>query len=208
MSYKLKIQKDYYEENEVIFRTNQFIFHPGVTILIGCNGAGKTTLLKELDRQLGRDNKATKFLRYDQERERKNSLMEYGNVSPQRFMSWVTCSEGEQIRIRLEDFAMELGQMERTHPDEDLYILVDGLDSGFSIDNIVDLRQQLFRFLIDRFQSMPNDIYIICSANSYEMAAGYDCVNAISGEHENFNNYERYKELIMKTREWKDERYK
>ena len=51
-------------------------------------------------------------------------------------------------------------------------------------------------------------LYIIVSANSYELASNENCFDIINGEYVAFNSYEDYKQFILDSRKLKDERYK
>ena len=52
-----------------------------------------------------------------------------------------------------------------------------------------------------------NEIYIVISANSYEMANREQCLDVYSGEYVTFKDYEEYKKFILETRERKEKRY-
>lgn len=207
MSREFKISRNYYEKKVYIYKTESFIFEPGVTVLVGCNGAGKTTFLKEIEKQLKKNDEKVIFFRYDMERLERDSRMQWGNASVNEFYSWVACSEGEQIMVRLGTLAREIGGFVTKNPGSDIFVLLDGVDSGFSIDNIIELKDGLFRIILREFESKPNNIYIICSANSYEMAANEDCVNVITGKHIRFKSYSGYKKCILSTKRMKEKRY-
>ena len=53
-----------------------------------------------------------------------------------------------------------------------------------------------------------NEIYIVVSANEYEMASGEQCFDVYNGKYVKFKDYEDYRNLVMETREIKDARYK
>lgn len=86
------------------------------------------------------------------------------------------------------------------------WILIDATDSGYSIDNIVEAKA-LFNKIIKDSKSLGKEAYIIVSANEYELANGEQCFDVIKGEYVTFDNYEEYKELILRTRKDKEKRY-
>ena len=50
------------------------------------------------------------------------------------------------------------------------------------------------------------DIYIIISANAYEMCRGEKCFDTYLCKYVNINSYEEYRDFIIKSREKKDKR--
>lgn len=110
--------------------------------------------------------------------------------------------------VRLESLAHQIGKFVRENPGKDIFVLLDGVDSGFSIDNIIELKESLFKVIIKDFENKDNDIYIICSANSYELAADEDCIVVCTGKHRRFKTYNTYRNMVMRTREIKGKRYK
>jgi Fe-S cluster assembly ATPase SufC len=188
-----------------LYNTELFKFEPGVTILVGCNGFGKSTLLKQIEYQLKNEYQLP-YVKYDnyndglplQEQTAQNQ--EY-----KTFSIMLQSSEGENIIIRSSLIGRKIGKMFRNNPlADEYYILLDGVDSGLSIDNMVDLKKHLFDLIIN--DNKNKDVYIICSANSYEMTIGYKCMNILTGEDIYFNTYYDYKAFILKTKEIKDNR--
>lgn len=208
MSFEVFVDRDIYEYGVYLYNTDKFTFEPGLTVLVGCNGSGKTTLLKRIRCSLGKKGAPIIFFQYDRERLERDSRLTQGDADARELFSWVSCSEGEQIKVRLESLAYQIGEFVRENPGKDIFVLLDGVDSGFSIDNIIELKESLFKVIIKDFENKENDIYIICSANSYELAAGENCVNVITGKHMRFKGYLGYKKCIMSTKKAKERRYK
>ena len=48
LSRKFKIIRNYWEKDQVLYRKENIIINPGLTVLVGCNGSGKTTLIQQL----------------------------------------------------------------------------------------------------------------------------------------------------------------
>lgn len=208
MSLKIWVDRDIYEHGIYLYKTNVFTFEPGLTVLVGCNGSGKTTLLKQIRCSLGKKGAPIIFFQYDRERLERDNRLTQGDADAREFFSWVSCSEGEQIMVRLESLAYQIGEFVRENPGKDIFVLLDGVDSGFSIDNIIELKESLFKVIIKDFENNENDIYIICSANSYELAADEDCIVVCTGKHRRFKTYNTYRNMIIRTREIKGRRYK
>lgn len=116
-------------------------------------------------------------------------------------------SEGEKIALNMQKLSMKIGSLMKKYPDEkEFWIFLDGVDSGFSVDAIEDLKRGLFDTI---FGCYPDkDIYIIASANEYEMARGEKCFDTVNCRYVNIKSYERYRSLVLKSREYKDERIK
>ena len=51
-----------------------------------------------------------------------------------------------------------------------------------------------------------NEIYIVISANEYEMARGEQCFDVYNGKYVTFNDYEEYRNLVLQSKEWKCQR--
>lgn len=167
----------------------------GYTALVGPNGAGKTTILRQLEEQ-AKDAGAHVF-RYD-------NLNEGGAVARQRYefqgdvvlmATVMTSSEGEQIAINFGNTVRKLGTAvkQAAKAGKPIFILLDALDSGASIDRIREVRG-----LFNLISKDAADVYIIAACNSYEMAKGADCVDVRTGEHLRFPDYETYADFICR----------
>lgn len=86
---------------------------------------------------------------------------------------------------------------------KEIWLLFDAADSGLSIDNVLELKEVFDLILSDEKEKK---IYIIISANEYELASGERCIDVVSGKEVSFQNYEEYKTCILKSRVKKDER--
>lgn len=198
--------RDYYEEKQYIFRRKQATIEPGVTVLVGCNGTGKTTLIDIIKRQL--EDHEIKYISY-------NNLRDGGTTAREKAMmrddyEFVTASmcssEGENISLNLGRTAIKIGNYIRSHIfEKELWVLLDAVDSGLSIDNIIELKG-LFDLIIK--DNKNKDIYIVISANEYELAREEQCFDVYNSSYITFKDYEDYRKFIIKSRERKDKRYK
>lgn len=207
MSRKFKIVRDYYEKGEFLYQKKHIEFEPGLTILIGCNGCGKTTLMRQVRLHVEKELKNPCVIKFDNFADGgHNSVQQslfYENYS--RAAQQLYSSEGEKIAIDMQMIAGKIGNMMRKYPDEkEFWIFLDGIDSGFSIDAIEDLKRGLFDTI---FSTYPDkDIYILVAANEYEMARGEKCFDVVGCRYVGIKSYERYRNLVLKSREYKDAR--
>ena len=94
--------------------------------------------------------------------------------------------------------------MEEQEESNERWILLDAIDSGLSIDNIVDVKEYLFKTILEN--NFGKEIYILVVANEYEMARGEDCFDVHNGKYVKFTDYEDYRNFVLKSKEWKDKR--
>ena len=206
MGRKLKIVRDYHEAGEYLYKKKFMTFEPGLTVLIGCNGCGKTSLMQQIKNQLKNDLKLP-FVAYDNQTDGGSHAMsaaicfaDYG-FAAQSFCS----SEGEKIALNLQRIAGQIGQMLRNNPDKnEFWILLDGIDSGMSIDAVEDLKRGLFDTIFEHYHG--KDIYLLVTANAYEMARGERCFDVVNGRYLTIKSYDRYRKAILASREYKDAR--
>lgn len=206
MSREFNIEKDPFVKGEFIYKKSKIKINQGVTVLVGCNGCGKTTLLNTIKNELkDKDIAAIAF----------NNLLDGGDksISEAIFHNNIdfagiamSSSEGENIIMNLGKFANKIGKWVKQHKGEkELWVLLDACDSGLSIDNIVDVKEHLFKIIIE---DNPNsEVYIVVAANEYELANGEQCFDVQNGEYIVFKNYEEYRKMILKSKENKDKRY-
>ena len=147
-------------------------------------------------------------------------------------MATAMCSsEGENIVMNIGTFAARLGQFVKNGEDpkekkytqlarsiakingeeiceteipKERWILLDAVDSGLSVDNIVDIKEDLFKTILEH--NFGNKIYIVISANEYELARGEQCFDVYNGKYVTFNDYEEYRSLVLQSKEWKYQR--
>lgn len=208
MGRKIKIEKDYHGEDVELYDKGTITLEPGITVLIGCNGAGKTTLLHQIRGYL-KDNEIP-YLNFDNLRDggsnSRNAAAFYGDF---KFLASSLCSsEGENIALNLGKFAGKVGNFMRENADKnEVWILMDAVDSGLSVDAVVDFKEAFLNTIIEHFGGDNKEIYIIVTANEYELARGEKCFDVIRGKYVSVKSYEKYRNIILKSRESKDKRY-
>ena len=232
MSRKFKVEKRYYDEDYDLYKKRSIIINEGVTVLVGCNGSGKTTLLHQIKNQLKKDN--IPVISFDNLHEGGSKAMSsagfYGDFG---FMaSAMSSSEGENIVMNIGKLASNLrpfiqtGKIKSKSDDlaeafkkamwgeeveekkeipNERWLLLDAIDSGLSVDNIVDIKEYLFKTILEDAGEIK--VYIIISANEYELARGENCFDVYNGKYVKFSSYEKYRNFILKSREIKNQRW-
>lgn len=232
MSRKFELIKDYYDEGFNLYKKKTIEIKPGVTVLVGCNGIGKSTLLKQIKGNLKKGN--IPCVMFDNLQDGgSNAVSKAGFLGNFGFLATaIQSSEGENIVMNMGNLAVRLGQFVKTGkdpeerdysklarsiaaingedvPDEpedpkERWILLDAVDSGLSVDNIVDIKEQLFKTILE--YNYGNEIYIVISANEYEMARGEQCFDVYNGKYVKIKDYEGYRNLVLQSKEWKNQR--
>lgn len=207
MSRQFTLNNDWYGEDDFnIFKKKKITIKSGLTVLVGCNGAGKTTLLKQIEQSLKskdipvmlHNNKS------DGERELKSRAALYGdfNIVAKLMMS----SEGENIVNVMGEIARKMGDFTRRNGNsKELWFMFDAVDSGLSVDNILEIKEKLIPIVFE--SNTDKDVYFLISTNAYEFARGENCFDVINGKYIKFANYEEYRDFILKSKEQKLERY-
>lgn len=199
----ITVEKDPIDCGRELYLETSVEFQPGVTILVGCNGAGKTTLLNVIKHQFEND-KETAYIHYDNLRDGgQNSLSAAVFYGKMDFAArYALSSEGENIVLNFGDLACEIGKKIRSKPNcKRIVVTLDGVDSGLSIDNILEVKD-FFGFLLK--ENSTKEVYIIASANSYELVNGEDCIKTHELEHHAFSDYDEYRNYILESRMLKD----
>lgn len=179
---------------------------PGLTILAGCNGSGKTTTLLSIKDAYGKDPNY-KVFHWDGLSDKgvaKKRALDMQRIDV--LSSLAFSSEGEEINTNIGLLASSIGNFIRKSTDKDVIILLDGLDSGLSIDNITEVKDFFKELLIPDIEKSGHHCYIIASANEYELARGERCIDARSGKEIAFSDYEYYRKYILESRKKKDKR--
>lgn len=199
-----KIEKDWNGMGCSLYQKGTIELEPGVTVLVGCNGIGKTTLLKQLKQLLEREK--TPVISFDNLQDGgHNARSAAAFYEDWAFLGTSMCSsEGENIVLNLGKLAGKMGAFQRANAGaKEIWILLDAVDSGLSVDNVVDLKD-LFSLILECRRE--TDVYIVVSANAYEMARGEKCFDVLRGRYTKIASYERYRNFILKTREMKNKR--
>lgn len=233
MSRKFTLISDYYDAEFKLYKKTKITLNEGVTILVGCNGSGKSTFLYQLKEQLKKKN--IPVIHFDNLKDGGSRAISsagfYGEIA---FMATaLQSSEGENIVLNMSKLASNLRSFictgkvnskneaflstmakaingedkekkEKEIPNE-RWILLDAIDSGLSVDNVVDIKECLFKTILE--DNFSGSIYIVVSANEYELARNENCFDVYNGEYIKFKDYEEYRDFILNSRKIKDDRY-
>lgn len=197
----------------------KYDINPGITMLIGPNGSGKTTALSQLRSLFSTEDDLVKKWNTieinDSIRNLYSSYL-YDNVYEETFTksTWGATdhidrvaqtfenSEGQDMYDFLYYKIEEIGKAVTKAINDNkkgIFILLDGLDSGLSLDVINKIRKDVLEFIIETEKKRSNlEVYIVCSANSYEFCNNYDCIDVTNQEHITFTNYEDYSKYFIK----------
>lgn len=206
MSRTFKLDRDPHNCG-ILYLKKKVTINPGLTILTGCNGSGKTTLMDYyIKPQL--DKEGIPNIKYNNLHDGGNNARQSALMSNRMDMlAILACSsEGEQIHINLGNVAGKIGRFIRSHNTaSEVWFMFDAIDSGLSIDYIIDVKENLFNLIIET--NPDKDVYIIVAANSYEMCRGEQCLDVRTGNYKKFKTYEAYRKFVLKSKELKEKRY-
>lgn len=227
MSRAIKIWKDPYDYGFACTPRRQITFQPGLTVLVGCNGSGKTTMIHNIRERLKNDK--IPYLYYSNEdtsRDDVSSALFGGNMGLASAL--MSSSEGECIILNIQNAIHRIrkfvetgedntranrlakimfskkGEEEEKTVSNERWILFVAVDSGLSIDHIAMLKEDLFQAILE--YNLGKDIYIVVSANTYEMARQERCLDVSTGKQMTIKTYERYRKVVLDSRSLKDKR--
>lgn len=226
----VKTWRDPYDAGFSPTKPKEINIQPGLTVLVGCNGAGKTTLLLNIKDHC-KDN-GVPCLSYDNLHDggsnAMSSLFYFGDYEGGADL--FTSSEGEGIKINISMksstykefiqkgyvndrqyrlnrvFAESFGEnIVDVIECKDRVFLFDAVDSGLSVDSVVEIRG-LFDLILEDNKDLGRNIYIVIAANEYELARNADCFDVNAGCYVKFSDYEEYRNFILKSRALKEKR--
>lgn len=196
----------------------EYVFEPGVTMLIGTNGSGKTTLLKQIDSIFNNgtwsnivDNIeiSDKYSCYlynniDEIRETKQVWLESGDMK--KLAATFQNSEGQDmydfLYYKLADIGKFIRESKNNKNLKGAFILLDGLDSGLSLDVLENIRTNALDFIIGTDNTSEFELYILCSANSFEFCNNYNCIDVTNQNKIKFKQYEAFKDYMLRKDEY------
>lgn len=208
---EFKITKYYYRDDINMYDKSSVNIKPGLTILVGCNGAGKTTLIRQLKEKCERYDIPN--LSYDQRGLQSSSMLMDKMLNLDGDMSGLVNmyiqSEGQRIRESIYYFGRDYQKFLKTIKKEQnqLFFFFDALDSGLSIDNIIEFKYDCVKPIIETCNKANKEAYVVVSCNEYEMARGENCLILPDLTYRKIKNYEAYRKIILKSRRENDRAY-
>lgn len=224
----IKTWRDPYESGFSTTKPTSIELETGISVLVGCNGAGKTTLLLNIKEEMKKQNIPCNL--YDNLKDGgSNSLSEAFYIGDMETgLDLWTSSEGEAIKInfgrsssKIRRFLQDGFYDTRSNRLAELFnkdkekkeignqrvLLFDAVDSGLSVDSIVEIKS-VFELILEDAKKLGVEVYIIISANEYELARNSNCFDVNEGKYIRFNDYEDYRKFIIKSRAKKEKRIK
>lgn len=227
---EIKTWRDPYEEGFSPTKPTKIEFNDGITVLVGCNGTGKSTLLKNIKAEMNTQNIPCYL--YDNCNDGganavHNAFMQCtgGFGGFEQALLLTSSSEGEAIKINMNSLcnlymgflkdgfmATEKNCFSRVLSEKSFEIttnkrvlLFDAIDSGLSVDGVIEIKN-LFEQLLNKASEINVELYIIISANEYELARQSECFDVNTGKYIYFKTYESYRKFIIKSRIRKEKR--
>lgn len=222
----IKTWRDPYDSGFSPTKPKEITLESGLTVLVGCNGAGKTTLLHNIKEEMKKQSIPCHL--YDNLKDGGSSsigeAIYFGNTTLGASL-W-TSSEGEAIKInfgqaaakfkdflnngifntRANQFAKIFGKFEEEKPVSNKRVLLfDAVDSGLSVDSIIEIKE-VFNLILEDAKELGIEVYLIISANEYELARNASCFDVNAGKYIVFSDYEEYRFFIIKSRKLKEKR--
>ena len=220
MRKEFRVIRDYYDTGELLYTRSKLYLDSGITVLVGCNGAGKSTLIHQLKDQLAHDKIFTKSF---------DNLMDGGYNARESagyrgdltfLATSMSSSEGENILMNVGRFSSgiaglvqrirtnSLKDYEKSFKRDCIFIFLDATDSGMSINTVVEIKNFLKELVIPDCESVGLSPFVIIAANAYEFPNGEDCLDVQHMKHITFKDYEEYKQFVIKSAEYKENRDK
>ena len=223
--------KDYYIEG-TLYKANKLTLQANdVYCLVGCNGIGKSTVLYQMIHDNDNSLKETAYDLKDDynafsnlfNSKKKNEYNEFyisinkdtklnikddDSILHNLFGNFM--STGEQnvhnILPNLPNIIESLNKLEKLE-NKELYVMIDDLDVGVSIDVLIELAKIIDKLEL-KLKKLNINYYIVITANSYELARRFKCIDVINMKEISFKDYDDYANYVSETRKYKDTRNK
>lgn len=217
MSRIIETWRDPYGEGFTPTRPRKIELQPGLTVLVGCNGAGKTTLLQNIEKKVKNEHIPC-FYYSNMSDGGSNSIGKAVYQNNLEFAAFLlSASEGEAVKGNFASIMpmmrnfIETGRISKMYDDElsesnERWLLLDAVDSGLSVDNVVEV-VDILNLIIKDAKAIDVDMYIIIAANEYELCRNNPCFDVNTGKYITFKDYEDYRKFILKSRSKKEKRY-
>lgn len=226
--------KNYYD-GETLYKANKLTLQANnVYCLVGCNGIGKSTIIHQM---IYDHNKSLSKTAYDLKNDYNTfynifnggiekdkteynefyisidkdtdlHIKEHDSIMHELFGNYM--STGEQnihnIVPNLPKIIESLNKLEKLE-NKELYVMIDDLDVGVSIDVLIELAKIIDKLEL-KLKKLNINYYIVITANSYELARRFKCIDVINMKEISFKDYDDYANYVSETRKYKDTRNK
>lgn len=201
--FDLRLPKDYYGMGYSLFEKHKITLCEGLTVLVGCNGSGKTTFLRICGELLKKE-PDTLVIKYSNQFDGGKTAQDIALLegSMDKLARLTFGSEGEAMAENFKTLVRNIGTKVRNSKAKNVVLLLDAMDSGYSIDNIVEMKG-FFNFL--QAEEPDRVFYIIAAANSFELVRNENCLDIQEMKYRKFTTYEGYRNFILKSRAKRDE---
>lgn len=177
------------------------VFKPNaLTVIVGCNGYGKTSYISGLETHL--KNKKIQYVKWsDNDNGRTNGMNQFlWSGDNEGLASMALHSEGQAMMASFGRTCIrECGRKVRMAKDSDikeLFIIVDQIDSGLDVHMINYVKNVFKDTIIPDMQKHGITVYVVITANSYEVAKGEYCFDPVQRKAIIFNRYSEYYDYI------------
>lgn len=210
-SITFQIDQDPLETGVNFYKSNRITLQPGLTVLIGCNGAGKTTFINQIE-TICEDNDISVFSFRNIKEGGNNfteSMLVYETAKGARRL---TQSEGENIYDSLLTIATRIAKVVKSSTTKTIsnrcVVIMDGIDSGLSIDALDDIKNDLLKFIPEVEKDNGMNVYMIVTANNFEFVQHEQCFDVVASSYKTFKTYSVYKKFIQDSSKKKEIRDK
>lgn len=188
-----------YASQLVTFKPNE------INTIIGCNSAGKSTMVNIVDEILYTNGYPYVF--YDNIdnsfkwlHERIHESIHYKNLSEGEVIAKASGKYINVIADIIRGTIIRDKKFRKYRDLDNIFLLLDSIDSGYSIDNIINL-SGILNGLICLAKENNKKLYIIAAANNFEFIKGNRSWDVQASKEIVFNDYNSYRQRIIETSE-------
>ena len=206
MSSKKLLFDNYHGGND---RRAVFLVPNDINIIVGRNGHGKTSFMTALEDHVRKKKNCIVLSWNDNEYGRSNGMSKMAYAEDyEGVASMFGVSEGQRMWASIGRFFISRsGAIVRRKPPgaKYVYLLADQVDSGLDVHQINELKKVFRELIIPDMNKLGLTVFVIMSANSFEMVVGEDCIDPVTRSHTFFDTLEEYIEYIDDQYKWAEQ---